>query len=458
MTSYEEGSGGQNQQSSQQQPAPQPAPAPPLSPTDSYHAQENSNGSRQGYGNEQRQHSWEGFNQRRQSAYSDSVGPHERAGQGPNGYGYTYGYSSRSLPPQQYQQQMQQGSYNQGGIPIHPGLDNRNYGYASGPPSLPRTPPPAPPGHYQSTQGKVQVPAVGQVNNATSVPGYMSSNQYSSNPPPAVSGYPYRTDYGMSPSQYGPTPLPPHMTARRGFQGYGGYNEGQYGGGSNGQGGGGGYPNQGYAKMDDFRPYYPPQQHPNVAQDPNQHYAPGPKQLNEVRPAPHAYPTGPGAPQAQTQAHPVQYVLKTIKPKRKRASSAQVNVLNAVFARTLFPSTALRVAIGKELGMSPRTVQIWFQNKRQAFRTQRVKAGLPTESSPQPSSAQSRSDSGPHEGPEAYEQPVLTHGGAHGNPEKVTEEDPANHAKFYDAREDPTDDDEEAAWEAFKTAVRHNDN
>ncbi|KAI8971747.1 Homeodomain-like protein, partial [Mycotypha africana] len=55
--------------------------------------------------------------------------------------------------------------------------------------------------------------------------------------------------------------------------------------------------------------------------------------------------------------------------KRKRATPSQLHVLNSVFVRTHFPSTELRMKIGKQLGMSPRTVQIWFQNKRQSRRT-----------------------------------------------------------------------------------------
>ncbi|CAG8498896.1 17646_t:CDS:2 [Dentiscutata erythropus] len=55
--------------------------------------------------------------------------------------------------------------------------------------------------------------------------------------------------------------------------------------------------------------------------------------------------------------------------KRKRANANQLKVLNDVFARTFFPSTELRIQLGKELGMAPRTVQIWFQNKRQSWRS-----------------------------------------------------------------------------------------
>lgn len=58
-----------------------------------------------------------------------------------------------------------------------------------------------------------------------------------------------------------------------------------------------------------------------------------------------------------------------LKAKRKRANAYQLDVLNRVFDKTFFPSTDLRAELGKQLGMSPRTVQIWFQNKRQSIRT-----------------------------------------------------------------------------------------
>ncbi|RUO96686.1 hypothetical protein BC936DRAFT_141621 [Jimgerdemannia flammicorona] len=58
-----------------------------------------------------------------------------------------------------------------------------------------------------------------------------------------------------------------------------------------------------------------------------------------------------------------------LKAKRKRANANQLQVLNEVFQHTFFPSTEMRIQLGKQLGMSPRTVQIWFQNKRQSWRT-----------------------------------------------------------------------------------------
>ncbi|KZT26728.1 homeobox-domain-containing protein [Neolentinus lepideus HHB14362 ss-1] len=58
----------------------------------------------------------------------------------------------------------------------------------------------------------------------------------------------------------------------------------------------------------------------------------------------------------------------TIKKKRKRADAAQLKVLNEVYQRTAFPSTEERQELAKKLDMSARSVQIWFQNKRQAMR------------------------------------------------------------------------------------------
>ncbi|KAJ6587160.1 hypothetical protein DFH09DRAFT_910150 [Mycena vulgaris] len=57
-----------------------------------------------------------------------------------------------------------------------------------------------------------------------------------------------------------------------------------------------------------------------------------------------------------------------VKKKRKRADAAQLRVLNETYARTAFPSTEERLALAKALDMSPRSVQIWFQNKRQSMR------------------------------------------------------------------------------------------
>ncbi|KAG0087053.1 hypothetical protein BGZ93_011179 [Podila epicladia] len=57
-----------------------------------------------------------------------------------------------------------------------------------------------------------------------------------------------------------------------------------------------------------------------------------------------------------------------IKAKRKRANASQLSVLNAAFEKSYFPSTEERLRLSKECKMCPRTVQIWFQNKRQSVK------------------------------------------------------------------------------------------
>ena len=48
------------------------------------------------------------------------------------------------------------------------------------------------------------------------------------------------------------------------------------------------------------------------------------------------------------------------KKKRKRADAEQLRVLQEVYARTAFPSTEERQDLAIRLGMSPRSVQIWY--------------------------------------------------------------------------------------------------
>jgi len=66
-----------------------------------------------------------------------------------------------------------------------------------------------------------------------------------------------------------------------------------------------------------------------------------------------------------------------VKAKRKRANASQLSVLNAAFERSYFPSTEERLRLSKQCRMCPRTVQIWFQNKRQSVkaRTEAMEAG-----------------------------------------------------------------------------------
>ena len=55
------------------------------------------------------------------------------------------------------------------------------------------------------------------------------------------------------------------------------------------------------------------------------------------------------------------------KEKRKRTVTTpyQTRVLRKMLAQSAFPSTEMRENLARALGMTPRTVQIWFQNQRQ---------------------------------------------------------------------------------------------
>ncbi|KAI9230824.1 MAG: hypothetical protein DHS80DRAFT_21063 [Piptocephalis tieghemiana] len=59
------------------------------------------------------------------------------------------------------------------------------------------------------------------------------------------------------------------------------------------------------------------------------------------------------------------------RPRRRRANPQQLAILNQVFTHTFFPTSELRDQLALELGMSSRTVQIWFQNKRQQWRSRK---------------------------------------------------------------------------------------
>ncbi|KAM0790581.1 hypothetical protein ACM66B_004448 [Microbotryomycetes sp. NB124-2] len=59
------------------------------------------------------------------------------------------------------------------------------------------------------------------------------------------------------------------------------------------------------------------------------------------------------------------------KRSRTLTTAHQTAVLNALLAKTRFPSTETREEVGKQIGMSARRVQIWFQNRRQSQKRQR---------------------------------------------------------------------------------------
>ncbi|KAK4685969.1 hypothetical protein P7C73_g4170, partial [Tremellales sp. Uapishka_1] len=52
----------------------------------------------------------------------------------------------------------------------------------------------------------------------------------------------------------------------------------------------------------------------------------------------------------------------------------QLQILSDVFERTTYPSTGERDDLAKRLGMTSRSVQIWFQNKRRAVKVEQISA------------------------------------------------------------------------------------
>lgn len=57
--------------------------------------------------------------------------------------------------------------------------------------------------------------------------------------------------------------------------------------------------------------------------------------------------------------------LTKTKKTRKRTSKLQLAELNKMFAINTLPSLRERQILGQKVGMTPREVQVWFQNKRQ---------------------------------------------------------------------------------------------
>ncbi|CAE6390522.1 unnamed protein product [Rhizoctonia solani] len=70
--------------------------------------------------------------------------------------------------------------------------------------------------------------------------------------------------------------------------------------------------------------------------------------------------------------------LSETKPKRRRANAAQLQLLNDTYARTMFPTTEERADIARRINMTPRQVQIWFQNRRQASRQSQLEYEAPS--------------------------------------------------------------------------------
>ncbi|WWC73671.1 uncharacterized protein I206_107643 [Kwoniella pini CBS 10737] len=58
----------------------------------------------------------------------------------------------------------------------------------------------------------------------------------------------------------------------------------------------------------------------------------------------------------------------SFKAPRKRADDSQLAILSDIFEKTAYPSTDERDELARKLGMTSRSVQIWFQNRRRAVK------------------------------------------------------------------------------------------
>jgi len=85
----------------------------------------------------------------------------------------------------------------------------------------------------------------------------------------------------------------------------------------------------------------------------------------------------PHVPPVMSPVEPLRVEEPAIKKKRKRTDIRLSEVLNVVYTRTAFPSTEERLKIANDLDMPPRSVQIWFQNKRQSARQAERNAANP---------------------------------------------------------------------------------
>lgn len=111
-------------------------------------------------------------------------------------------------------------------------------------------------------------------------------------------------------------------------------------------------------------------------------------------------------------------------PKKKRTRTLttphQSAVLHALLAQSRFPTTAMREEVGRQIGLSARKVQIWFQNQRQKARrpqSDSTPLSRPTQFGPFPSAPQSASSS--HTAPDvpmSESFPDISEAGASRNP------------------------------------------
>lgn len=73
--------------------------------------------------------------------------------------------------------------------------------------------------------------------------------------------------------------------------------------------------------------------------------------------------------------------MSTMKPLRKRIGRVQLIQLEEIFeSGTKMPDKDLRDKLSEKLGLTSRTIQVWFQNRRQNIKKSEFLLGLQTAS------------------------------------------------------------------------------
>ncbi|KAJ2999960.1 hypothetical protein HDV02_001217 [Globomyces sp. JEL0801] len=91
-----------------------------------------------------------------------------------------------------------------------------------------------------------------------------------------------------------------------------------------------------------------------------------------------------------------------IKKRRQRTTESQLSSLIAMFEINPLPTAKQRVEMSKVTGMSPRAVQVWFQNRRQNLkRTQRPPSPISMRSRQSTPEPESHSDFDDHQAVDA---------------------------------------------------------
>ncbi|THH21176.1 hypothetical protein EUX98_g8444 [Antrodiella citrinella] len=131
-------------------------------------------------------------------------------------------------------------------------------------------------------------------------------------------------------------------------------------------------------------------QHPHHLHDPYNSYSPYDvdplEQHLPLSHAPHGHPSSTCVPGLIPPGmDPGQVDMRTFYPyqpnevkHRKRTTRSQLKVLEDVYKYDTKPNATLRKKLAEELGMTPRGVQVWFQNRRAKTKSQARKADVAT--------------------------------------------------------------------------------